>query len=120
MKKILFLLSMACSTATFAQVKYIPLNGDNTEYPDLEKNDVEVFMSKESINRKYKELGLIVCKVDSDKRTIKKAKKRAAAHGANAMYLLSEKDKSGTDKVLNNLLLTNYKDVTKFVAIRLE
>ncbi len=120
MKKVLLMLCIACSTVATAQVKYIPLNGDNTEYPDLEKKDVQVFMSKESISRKYKELGLIVCKVDSDKRTFKKAKKRAAAHGANAMYLLAEKDKSGTDKVLNNLLLTNYKDVTKFVAIRLE
>lgn len=120
MKKILIMLSLVVSTGAAAQVKYIPLNGDNKEYPELERNDVQVFMSKDNINKKYTELGLIVCKVDSDKRTFKKAKKRAAAHGANAIYLLSEKDKTGTEKVLNTLLMTGYTDETKFVAIRLE
>lgn len=104
-----------------AQFKYISLNRDYDVEDKYSKKEIPVYLRQSDIpNKNYIEIGLIVCKSDRDKKVFNKAKKKAARHGASAIYLVSEQDKTKTDKVLNALLGTGHKDEARFMAIRYE
>lgn len=103
-----------------AQFKYIPLNGQTEYESENGKKDIRIYLSAADIPKNHTKIGLIICSTNKDQKAIKKAQKKAAKYGADAIYMFSEADRTGMDKALNTLLLTNYKDKTKFVAIKLD
>lgn len=121
MKKTLLTALLCLPMVAMAQFKYISLNRSYDTEDKYSKKEIPVYMSQSAVpDKKYIDIGLIICKSDREKKAFKKAKKKAANHGATALYLISEKDKTNGDKVLNALLLTGHKDEMRFMAIRTE
>lgn len=121
MKKLLLMSLLVMPVLAMGQFKYISLNRQYDAEDKYSKKEIPVYLSKEEVpDKKYITIGLIVCKSDRDKKVFNKAKRKAARHGATAIYLVSEADKSNTDKTLNALLGTGHRDETRFMAIRQE
>lgn len=97
MKKSAILLLSALTIASCG-TKYKYVHTSTRQYEPTDKNAMWVITDNKKIPPQHEEVGIVICKGSKEFKSFRKAKKLAAAHGANALYLMNSKD--------NNVLIS--------------
>lgn len=115
MKKYLILPVLLISISASAQFKYVQVA--TKRYNETSPSEVRIYLDENKVPKDAQEIGLIICETNNDKRAYKKAKKIAANHGANGLYITKQKERTNGEKWMNTLFAADYSDKTTFVAI---
>lgn len=114
MKQLLIILLLS-PIGCFAQFKYISLNANYVETDKMSKKEIPVYLRKADAPKKYTEIGLITCDGFKDKKRFRKAKKKAARHGATGLILITPSEET---EHIKSALGKRHAHETRFIAIK--
>lgn len=92
------LIILSAITLTSCGTKYKYVHTSTKQYEPIPETSVAVITDNKKIPAQHEEVGIVICKGSKEYKSFRKAKKKAAAHGANAIYLMNSKD--------NNILIS--------------
>lgn len=96
MKVLLTIVFTLFAVIGIAQVKFVPTT--RKTFASCKNSDVIVFYDTTKIPKTAQDVGLIIVEKGNEAKAYKKAEKIAAKHGANAMYVKSQKNATSGEK----------------------
>jgi hypothetical protein len=111
-----YILSIA-AIVFFSSCNYHYEKLSTREFQPIPRSQVVMYLDKDQLPKNSENIGVIMAKTNNKRRAIRKAKKYAAAHGANGIYWQSKSDISRGEKVMNSLLATGFKGEYTLIAI---
>lgn len=113
MKKLLLLLILPILFTSCSHYKWV--RSSSNSYEPISQRQVSLTSTQPT---NAEEIGMILCKSNKQHKSIRKARKKAAAHGANVIYMVNAKDQTAGQKISNLFLGTNMRGKYVFQAFR--
>jgi hypothetical protein len=116
MKKVVLEVAIVASVllTSCSGYKYVSTAPDTGK--EINKKDVRVFLSESEVPANAKHIGFVISKSNNEKKVWRKAKKRAAEHGANAIMMVRSEEISAGQKMGNLFLGTGFKGKYKTIC----
>jgi|GEM_PF-5966836 len=117
MRKTIIAIAFASLVLGSCNYKFIRTGTHN--YEPVPYSTVAVFQYKAEVPGKFESVGVEICHTNKEHKALRKAKKAAAQHGANAIYVMESKEITNGQKTVNALLGTGMKGKYKYDLVRI-